>query len=247
MNTMPTRDNYQDWQKYLEALEAWKQTPEGAEYAAAEARAKAESDEEEQRLFDANLVPAKMRLLSKLGIPTRALEAAQGQIAQTVAIGAALGTDDFLVLSGGPGCGKTVAAACWLLEYVSDRKKWQKDGTDKRVPVYTGIRPIWVTAAKLARCDRYDEDAMSKLLRNPRLVIDDLGGEYLDKGGFYASMLDEIVNERHAESKPTIMTTNLDADGFKSRYGERIVDRIREGGRFVGCGAVSLRARKEAA
>jgi DNA replication protein DnaC len=103
---------------------------------------------------------------------------------------------------------------------------------------------VWVTAAKLARWERYDEEAMNKLLRTPRLVIDDLGGEYLDKGGFYASLLDELINERQSSSRPTIMTTNLAAEAFKARYGERIVDRIREGGRFFECGNASLRRKQ---
>lgn len=241
MTTMPSREQYPDFRKYLEAFDSWTKTKEGMAYAAEEARKKAEREAEEQQVFESNIIPAQTRLLTKIGVPTRALEAARGPLEETIAIHASSGSSEFLVLSGGPGCGKTVAAVCWLLEYVADPKKWQKDANDKRVPVFTGTRPIWVTAAKLARCDRYDEEAMTRLLRNPRLVIDDLGGEYLDKGGFYASMLDEIVNERQAESKPTIMTTNLDAAGFTARYGQRIVDRLREGGRFVGCGDASLR------
>jgi DNA replication protein DnaC len=108
---------------------------------------------------------------------------------------------------------------------------------------FKGSPVVWVTAAKLARWERYDQEEMAKLLKVGKLVIDDLGGEYLDKGGFYASLLDELINERQAGSRATILTTNLDAAGFSSRYGERIVDRIREGGRFFACGNASLRRR----
>jgi DNA replication protein DnaC len=169
-----------------------------------------------------------------------------GSLEETEAIRAAVGTRDMLVLSGAPGCGKTVAAALWATEDVRKDECWEYTDHLGNVYGHTGNRfkgqvVVWVTAAKLARWERYDQDEMAKLLKVGKLVIDDLGGEYLDKGGFYASLLDELINERQAGSRPTILTTNLDAAGFSTRYGERIVDRIREGGRFFACGNASLR------
>lgn len=248
MSTIPKREDYPDFMSHLRAVAEWEETTEdGKAYAAEQKRRKEEEAKAEAERFEASLGPAQVSYLDHLGIPTRALEAARGPLLSTAALDASKGAKDFLVLSGGPGCGKTVAAVVWISDYVSGRKRWGEStiyGSDR--PEFKGTAPIWITAARLARCDRYDEARMTKLLRTPRLVIDDLGGEYLDKGGFYASLLDEIVNERQAESKPTIMTANLNAEAFKERYGERIIDRIREGGRFVGCGDHSLRAKKDA-
>ena len=75
----------------------------------------------------------------------------------------------------------------------------------------------------------------------PLLVIDDLGAEFNDSKGFFASLLDELIDARYSHKLATIVTSNLDLEAFKTRYGVRIVDRIREAGRFVGCGAESLR------
>lgn len=241
----PKKEDYQDFFAYLKAHDEWeKTTEEGGKWVEEKKRSDEKRKAEEEQRYQSMIGPAIAKYVDGLGIPTRALDSMRGAREETKAIQASAGSLDFLVLSGGPGCGKTVAAALWVSLYVSDPIHWARGERyygEEGKPCFRGLRPIWISAAKLARCDRYDEEEMTKLLQTPRLVIDDLGGEFLDKGGFYASLLDEIVNERQAESKPTILTTNLDAEGFKSRYGERIADRIREGGRFVGCGSESLR------
>jgi DNA replication protein DnaC len=91
--------------------------------------------------------------------------------------------------------------------------------------------------------DRFAANAVSSVTKAGFLVIDDLGAEYSDSKGFFASLFDEVVNARYENMRPTILTTNLDVEGFAARYGERIVDRIREAGRFLNCGAQSLRRR----
>lgn len=219
---------------------------ESDEYKAKVAKEKAE-DEFCRAKAACELDDDKLRRARSYGIPERAaMVVLSTGIEETEAIRAAVGTKDMLVLSGAPGCGKTVAAALWATEEIRKPELWAY--TDHLGNVYgstgnqfKGSAIVWVTAAKLARWERYDQEEMAKLLRVGKLVIDDLGGEYLDKGGFYASLLDELINERQAGSRATILTTNLDAAGFSLRYGERIVDRIREGGRFFACGNASLR------
>ena len=230
------------WEEYDRAYSAWILTPEGI----AETDRRKREEEERKRIaeerYEKQVVERIPVILARLEIPPRALVLCSGQAEHTDAIGAAAGALDMLVLSGGPGCGKTVAAALWIAEYVKDRKNWGRDSIEGlREATFVAASPIWLTAAKLARWERYDDEKMTALLKTPRLVLDDLGGEFMDKGGFYASLLDELVNERQANSRPTIITTNLDADAFKVRYGDRIVDRIREGGRFFLCGNKSLR------
>lgn len=192
----------------------------------------------------------KLAQAIKWGVPERAAEIVLSDARfATEASKAVDGATDMLVLSGSPGCGKTVAAALWVTTEIRDDANWNISDRiggifENYGNSFHGKLCVWTTAAKLARWERYDDEQMQKLLRTAKLVIDDLGGEYLDKGGFYASLLDEIINERQAASRPTVMTTNLDATAFSARYGERIIDRIREGGRFFACGNKSLR-RKE--
>ena len=183
------------------------------------------------------LASAKRAQIARLGLPEHALACCQSEAA-TPALEAVRAPFTLLVLSGKPGTGKTVASVAWILEHINADSNWTEAGT---APALRSRPPLLVTAAKLARWDRYEQEPMAKLLMAPRLVIDDLGAEYLDKNGFYASLLDEVINERYAGHRPTLLTTNLNDVGFAARYDERIMGRIREVGRFFRCGSVDLR------
>jgi DNA replication protein DnaC len=224
--------------------ESWFDSPEAR---AREAKEKERDAQSRAKAAESLRLDMEARARS-IGIYERTVETVFGGIQATDATAAVEHAAGTVVLSGGPGCGKTVAAAMWLTDPMRMESSWRY--TDQLAGVfgrcgnaYSGPKCVWITAAKLARAERYDDEKMTELLRCDRLVIDDLGGEYLDKGGFYASMLDEIINERHAAKLPTVMTTNLNDTAFKARYGERISDRIRESGRFIGCGNASMRRR----
>jgi DNA replication protein DnaC len=80
-----------------------------------------------------------------------------------------------------------------------------------------------------------------------RLVIDDLGEEFNDTKGNFLAVLDEAVSDRIANLRPTVITTNLDVEAFKLRYGARVTDRIRGSGRWFAVAGESMRGRAEAA
>lgn len=101
--------------------------------------------------------------------------------------------------------------------------------------------PLFVSSAKLSRWERYDNAAMDRMLLASRLVIDDLGTEFSDTKGNFLAVLDETISDRVANERPTVITTNLDPDGFRKRYDNRIADRIRGDGRWVAFEGESLR------
>jgi len=180
----------------------------------------------------------KKAQLGRLGLPEHALSALDTS-KQTPALQKIAEPFGILVLSGTPGTGKTVAAVAWIAEYVNDTANWTEPGTAPRLK---SRPPVFTTASELARWDRYEQESIHGLLRAPRLVIDDVGAEYLDKNGFYAALLDEVINVRYSARLPVLLTTNiLSADEFRNRYGDRIAGRIRESGRFSSCGGVDLR------
>ncbi len=127
----------------------------------------------------------------------------------------------FVVLCGGVGCGKTVAAAMALADRGAGR---------------------FVTAFGLTRLSPYDEGEMDELETTPLLVLDDLGSEYQDAKGFLRAFLDGLVNARYDAGLRTIATTNLKAAEFADRYGARIADRIKQTGCFVELQGKSMRA-----
>lgn len=173
---------------------------------------------------------AQNKLLSIAGLTARETREGRSRLAVCDATRAVDGhRDGCLLLLGEPGTGKSVAAARWVLTAgLSMRPWWGIDGADGFVWSYRGPRLLWRTAKSLSRVKQYDKDEMETLLCPDRLVIDDIGMEYLDTKGFLASLIDEIVHERHRRELPTVMTANLSPADFMERYGKRVVDRIAE-------------------
>ena len=134
-----------------------------------------------------------------------------------------------LILSSPPGTGKSTAAAYWL---------WNISPERNPVPGPTTRR--WWTACELANVDTYGGE-LTLLKNSGPLVIDDLGTEYADKHGHFDRILDELFDGRYREELPTLITTNLNHRAFVKRYGDRIADRIREGGAFYEFKGKSLR------
>jgi DNA replication protein DnaC len=140
------------------------------------------------------------------------------------------------------GVGKTVAGSWWIWDFVHDWRNWKgRDDCKQFVPK----KPVFVTATQLARASRYEDATMDRLLTASRLVIDDLGSEYSDAKGFFRSLLDEVVNVRYSMRRPLLITTNVGPEVFTERYGERIMDRLRECGAFTGIGGPSLRRKPQ--
>jgi DNA replication protein DnaC len=110
-----------------------------------------------------------------------------------------------LLLAGNAGCGKSTAAA-WALS--------QRPG-------------IWVSAPDLARPARGEDDATDRDLATALfLVIDDLGIEYSTDKKYAESRINLVLSKREADLLPTLLTTNLSAEEFKTRYGDRTVSRL---------------------
>jgi DNA replication protein DnaC len=108
---------------------------------------------------------------------------------------------DFVLMRGGPGTGKSMAAGLWLAH-----------------------RPgRWVSArrlAKLARSYKLEDGEPYRVCA--ALVVDELGLED-DRD---AEVLVEVLLERYAQRRPTIATANMDAAAFGARYGDAVVRRL---------------------
>ena len=73
----------------------------------------------------------------------------------------------------------------------------------------------------------------TKLRQVPLLVLDDLGTEW--PGGWGMTKVDAIFSERYNRQRSTIVTTNLGGAEMKSRYADRIIDRLRATTHVITC------------
>lgn len=166
------------------------------------------------------------------GFPARLLDGIAGSAlgtdtAAVTALRGALGCGHTVVVLAGPvGVGKSVAMARYGFAQIG-----------------AGRSARWLTAFDLARVSPYERTQIDGLLEPSVLLLDDLGREYLDDKGFALSLVDGLFSSRYDQGRETIITTNLPAAAFATRYGERLVDRIREVGTFVELPGASLRAR----
>lgn len=60
------------------------------------------------------------------------------------------------------------------------------------------------------------------------LALDDLGSEHDDKGGWAASLIEQIADDRYSNERPTAFATNLDERTIQIRY-PRLWRRCAEG------------------
>jgi len=229
---------------YEQSWREWWRSPEGqAELARQKARALAAFEAERLALATRMLRDEGAEPGYRIGLPPRAVDAVLAGPQSTVALEAARGAGDILVLLGAPGTGKTVAGVARVREYLFDPANWSTPDAYHQRPYFRRHRPVWITAAELARVDHYKQSEIDRVAKAPLLVVDDLGAEYNDPRGFFSSLLDELVDARYSRKLATVITSNLDASAFAVRYGQRVIDRLREAGRIVGCGNVSLRQR----
>ena len=194
-----------------EVLRLRERTPEEEARIAAEWEQREKAERQEREL-------ERRRRWAACGIPSKDVRRiAAGELESTPALSA---TREFerkrtivLVLAGPVGCGK-------YLEPYPRR---------------------FLAIAELARLNRFNAAAMEPVEQAAALVVDDLGAEFLDDKGGFASLFDAVMDARYRHLLPTVITTNLRSDEFRARYGERTVDRLREHGQFVELAGKSLR------
>lgn len=133
----------------------------------------------------------------------------------------------FLLLTGSPRTGKSVAAAYAMRRALENHRT-----------------VLLIRAAEESRCSGYgpEAEARLKLLRRVGLlVIDDMATEML--GEVWKQTLDDVIDARHEGKLRTVITTNLDTPTFMKRYGIRIEKRIEEDGLKASAGNVPVTKR----
>lgn len=132
-----------------------------------------------------------------------------------------------LLLTGPNGTGKTTLAAI-AAQYVSDLG-WSTKFIRAQDYYALGIGAMRMKDDEEAERLQSAFDCYSAGWAGWRLVVlDDLGVEYSTASGWSENVIINLIRSRFSDGAPTIITTNLDADGITKRYGPVLGDYIRE-------------------
>ena len=118
-----------------------------------------------------------------------------------------------LLLRGATGTGKTLVSLCIAAAACS-----------REMNVIYGPVQVLLRQLEKEHFGREDGEAEETLTSCDLLILDDLGTEF--SSPFYTSSLYAIINERLLGGRPTIISTNLDADAIYTHYGEQIASRL---------------------
>lgn len=138
-----------------------------------------------------------------------------------------------LLLTGNVGCGKTHLATAIVRTVVADRG---------RALIIPASDIFSIAKASMVPGSGYtDWDVVRHLAPLDLLVIDEVGCQ---KGSEYElSLLHNIIDRRYQAVLPTVLISNLNADGLRGYIGDRALDRLRQnGGQQVGFTWTSMRA-----
>lgn len=142
-----------------------------------------------------------------------------------------------LVLSGGVGCGKSVAAAFWLLQlarrpivHLDAGRTWDW----RRSPRFM---PVSALQGAFGSFDKADRLRVAEAQKASALVLDDLGTEVRN----VSADLVNLISERIRAGLPTCITTNGSQAEVAARYGARFDSRLAESGEWHACGSTDLR------
>lgn len=203
-----------------DAFASIKAITETPEYQANSAKIAAENIEYERQ-------QAQHRRTARLRVTGVPPETAIGEYRTTIAITAALDFIDgppalrFLMLGGKKGTGKTFALGVTV---------WNRGGK-------------YVDAQALVAAGSFDGEFWHELERAPILALDELGAEYPNPA--FEANLYALLDRRYRMGKRTLIATNLNTVEFKNRYCEhgldRLLERLRTGGRWVALDGESLR------
>lgn len=126
----------------------------------------------------------------------------------------------WLILYGETGSGKTEYAKSLLAKW----EGWE----------FTNVVAFFSELKKVSKNEGSIGDFLRTVKEYPQMILDDLGFEPDEKFMVYGTeyrpieTMKEVLTERHARRLTTIITTNLNPQNLKKKYGDRIYSRTKE-------------------
>ena len=131
-----------------------------------------------------------------------------------------------LLLYGKVGTGKTtfVNAICRVINFCCKAEPNERTLHDSK-------RVISMIRAKdIVEAWQNDKDYFNRMCNVPLLAVDEFGIEAIDvkSYGNTNEPIIDMLSSRYDRQRTTIISSNLDMEGIKERYGERLQDRFNE-------------------
>ncbi|MBX9298995.1 ATP-binding protein [Chromobacterium sp. TRC.1.1.SA] len=139
-----------------------------------------------------------------------------------------------VVITGGPGTGKTHMASAATLNLIGHRGLGVRYVTADQMR--TEICETW------GRPGRSEHAELSRFAAYPVLIIDEV--EILDPNGHGLRYLNRVVDSRSAEGLPTVYISNQTKDGLRDMIGYRAVSRMYENALILQCSWGDYRDRR---
>lgn len=133
-----------------------------------------------------------------------------------------LNTGTGLVMTGNCGTGKNHLAVAMAKSIIRDHLA-NVEITDV-MRLTRAVKSTWRHNAEMT-----EEDVIERFASLDLLIIDEVGVQFGSPTEM--TILQEIINARYESILPTILISNLTFDQLKETIGERIVDRVTDGGR----------------
>ena len=132
-----------------------------------------------------------------------------------------------LIMVGAPGTGKTHLAFS-ILRYVST--KAAVEGGEHYQAIYTTVMDLFkrVKSTYSRDASETERDAIRSFTEAHLLILDEVGVQHGSETEL--SIMFEVIDKRYQEMKPTIVVGNLSFSELCNYLGERVIDRMREGG-----------------
>lgn len=125
-----------------------------------------------------------------------------------------------LVMCGQPGTGKT-HLACGIANHIAKTGR-----TSLFLSVMQAVRRVKETWGR--HDSETEAEVIAKMLKPDLLILDEVGVQFGSETE--KLILFEIINGRYSEMRPTIIISNLAREELGAYLGERVIDRMSEGG-----------------
>lgn len=126
-----------------------------------------------------------------------------------------------LVLCGKPGTGKNHLATCIAKQVIREHQNSVR--ITSAIKIIREIKNTWSRDS-----DKSEQSVIDSMKTVDLLIIDEVGVQF--GSDTELMLMFEVINGRYEAMKPTILISNLSRDELSKFIGERVLDRMNEGG-----------------